>query len=79
MLKKLVPAVLGALLIASPVIGVTTAAAAPQTTPAKMAHHKTVKHKATHHAMKKHTMKHTTKHVAKAKHHMAKKKAKKPA
>ena len=30
MLKKLVPAVLGALLIASPVIAVTTAAAAPQ-------------------------------------------------
>jgi hypothetical protein len=30
MLKKLVPAVLGALLVASPVIGVTTAVAAPQ-------------------------------------------------
>ncbi len=30
MLKKLVPALLGALLVASPVIGVTTAAAAPQ-------------------------------------------------
>ena len=30
MLKKLVPAVLGALLLASPVIAVTTAAAAPQ-------------------------------------------------
>jgi hypothetical protein len=79
MLKKLVPAILGAMLIASPVIGVTTAtAAAAQTTPAKMAHHKAVKHKAAaHHAMKKHSTKHSAKHVAK--HHAAKKKAKKAA
>jgi len=76
MLKKLVPAVFGAMLIASPVIGVTTAAAAaPQAAatapaaPAKAEHHKAAKH----HAMK-HSMKH---HMAK--HHAAKKKAKKPA
>ncbi len=73
MLKKLVPAVLGAMLIASPVIGVTAAAAAPQTTPAKTVHHKAAaKHKtAAHHATKKHSAKHV------AKHHAAKKKAKK--
>lgn len=56
MLKKLVPAVLGALLMASPVIAVTTASAAPQPV-AKTAHHKVVKHKmAVHHVMKKHHM-----------------------
>jgi len=67
MLKKLVPAVLGALLMASPVIAVTTASAAAQTTQVK-AHHKVVKHKmAAHHVMKKH-------HVVK-KHWKAKKKA----
>ncbi len=82
MLKKLVPAVLGAMLIASPVIGVATAAAAPQATPpAKVVNHKAaVKHKvaakhkaAAHHAMKKHSAKHV------AKHHVVKKKVKKPA
>jgi hypothetical protein len=66
MLKKLVPAALGALLLASPVIAVTTASAATQPE-TKMAHHKVVKHKmAAHHAMKKH-------HVMK-KHWKAKKK-----
>jgi hypothetical protein len=65
MLKKLVPAVLGALLMASPVIAVTTASAADQA-PAKAAHHKAMKHKmAAHHAMMKH-------HAMK-KHHVAKK------
>jgi hypothetical protein len=54
MLKKLLPAVLGALLVASPVIAVTTAAAqgamATQTAPMK-SHHKAAKHKkASHHA-----------------------------
>lgn len=69
MLKKLVPAVLGALLLASPIIGVTTAAAADQPA-AKTAHHKVVKHKmAAHHVMKKH-------HVVK-KHWKKKKPAKK--
>jgi hypothetical protein len=67
MLKKLVPAVLGALLIASPVIGVTTAMAAPAT---KTAHHKVVKHKMAHHMAKKHAMKHKV-----VKHHPMKKKA----
>ena len=46
MLKKLLPAVLGALLVASPVIAVTTAAAAPQAASSSGAmksstHHKT--------------------------------------
>jgi hypothetical protein len=68
MLKKLVPAVLGALLMASPVIAVTTASAAPV---AKTAKHKVVKHKmAAHHMMKKH-------HVMKK--HWVKKKAPKKA
>jgi len=68
MLKKLVPAVLGAMLMASPVIAVTTASAADQP-PAKAAPHKAMKHKmAAHHAMKKH-------HVMKKKHWKAKKKA----
>jgi hypothetical protein len=64
MLKKLVPAVLGALLIASPVLTVTTAAAAQadqgtaKTAPMKSSHHKMAKHhKASHHMMKKHSKK----------------------
>jgi hypothetical protein len=72
MLKKLVPGVLGALLIASPVLTVTTAAAADQaattqTAPMKsemkshhkaMKHHMAVKHhKAVKHHMKKHSKK----------------------
>ena len=56
MLKKLLPAVLGALLIGSPVIAVTTATAAPQaaqTAPMK-SHHKATKQKmASHHKMAK--------------------------
>jgi Spy/CpxP family protein refolding chaperone len=64
MLKKLVPAVLGALLVASPVLAVTTAAAADQAQPSTMKAH----HKASHHkAMKHHKM---------ASHHMMKKHAK---
>jgi Ni/Co efflux regulator RcnB len=62
MLKKLVPAVLGALLVASPVLAVTTAAAADQAQTSTMkAHHKAshkkaMKHHkmASHHMMKKH-------------------------
>lgn len=54
MLKKLLPAIFGALLIASPVIAVTTAAAAdaPQAQTSTMkSHHKAAKHhKASHHA-----------------------------
>ena len=70
MLKKLVPAVLGALLMASPVIAVTTASAAAQPV-AKTAHHKVVKHKmAAHHVTTKH-------HVMKK--HWTKKKAPKKA
>ncbi|MGH8294151.1 MAG: hypothetical protein ACRETZ_01405 [Steroidobacteraceae bacterium] len=66
MLKKLVPAVLGALLIASPVIAVTTASAAAQATPMKT-HHKVVKHKmAAHHTMKHHVVKHHWKAKKKA-------------
>jgi hypothetical protein len=62
MLKKLVPAVLGALLVASPVIGVTTAVAAPQAAAATgsmksdssmKSHHKAAKKKSSHHAKKK--------------------------
>ena len=54
MLKKLVPAMLGALLMASPVIAVTAASAAPQPV-AKTTKHKVVRHKmAAHHAMTKH-------------------------
>jgi Ni/Co efflux regulator RcnB len=64
MLKKLVPAVLGALLVASPVLAVTTAAAADQAQTSTMKAH----HKASHHkAMKHHKM---------ASHHMMKKHAK---
>lgn len=53
MLKKLVPAVFGALLIAGPVLTVTTATAAPQSTAMK-SHHKAMKHhkKSSHHMMK---------------------------
>jgi Ni/Co efflux regulator RcnB len=52
MLKKLLPAILGALLVASPVIAITTAAAAPQAQTSTMkSHHKATKHKkASHHA-----------------------------
>jgi len=72
MLKKLVPAMLGALLIASPVLVVATAAAADQAQTSTMkahhkamAHHKTMSHHkamkhhktASHHMMKKHTTK----------------------
>jgi hypothetical protein len=57
MVKKLVPAVLGALLVASPVIGITTAVAAPQgaastgnmkSDSSMKSHHKAAKHKKSH-------------------------------
>jgi hypothetical protein len=71
MLKKLVPAMLGALLIASPVLMVTTAAAADQAQTSTMkAHHKAMSHHKTmshHKAMSHHKM---------ASHHMMKKHAK---
>jgi hypothetical protein len=62
MLKKLVPAILGALLIAGPVLTVTTAAAAQAQTSTMKSHHKVTKKKTTkawhkkssHHMMKKH-------------------------
>jgi len=59
MLKKLVPAVLGALLVASPVIGVTTAVASPQAAAStggmksdSMKSHKSMKHKKSSHKAK---------------------------
>jgi hypothetical protein len=77
MLKKLVPAVLGALLAASPVLAVTTAAAAPQAaasdtgsmkSDSMKSHHKASKHKkASHHAMKKQKHWKKTKKMKKAK------------
>ncbi|MGA7540457.1 MAG: hypothetical protein WBW93_17000 [Steroidobacteraceae bacterium] len=71
MLKKLVPAMLGALLIASPVLMVTTAAAADQAQTSTMKpEHKAMSHKAmSHKAMKHHKMAshHTMKKHAKAK------------
>jgi hypothetical protein len=60
MLKKLLPAILGALLVASPVIAVTTAAAAPQAASSgsmKSTHHKSMHKKSSHHSMKKHAKK----------------------
>ena len=59
MLKKLVPAALGALLVVSPVIGVTTAVAAPQAAAStgdmksdSMKSHKSMKHKKSSHTAK---------------------------
>jgi Ni/Co efflux regulator RcnB len=70
MLKTLVPAVLGALLIASPVVAVTTAAAADQAQTSTMkAHHKAMSH---HKAMKHHKASH---HMMKMKKHAKAKKA----
>jgi hypothetical protein len=68
MLKKLVPAVLGALLIAGPVLTMTTAAAAPQAQTSTMkSHHKAMHKKSSHHTMKKHSMKHSMKKHSAAK------------
>jgi hypothetical protein len=65
MLKKLVPAVLGALLIASPVIAVTTAAAAPQAAAASSGSMKSDSMKSTHKAAKHKKSSHHAKHSKK--------------